>query len=211
VSERDHAQDELLRLSWVPLFRARLSCDPTFLAEYATQLRSEGPGVALSNRGGWQSDDLRGAFRADPQRHEVLEEIEGLARRFVELYKTVDRPSGAEANPFELEICNLWANLNAPGDWNAAHHHPGAHISGVFYAQAPEGCGDLMLRPPYSFFDVVLDHTEQPSVTPEPGLVVLFPSDVFHHTEPNRGDADRISYSFNARYRPVAGDGKTFL
>lgn len=203
--------DELLRLSWVPLFRGWLSGDIGYLADYAKRLRGENPGVALSNRGGWQSRDLLADFQSDAQLSKILAQLDALTRRFVEMYKTLGAANGESAAPFALEVCNLWANLNDPGDWNAAHHHPGAHISGVFYAQTPEGCGELMLRPPHSFFDVVLDHVAQPSVQPEAGMVLLFPSDVFHSTEPNRGNVERISFSFNARYRPITPSGHTFL
>lgn len=207
----DEERGELLQLSWVPIYRGRLSMDVGFLAKYVEQLRSEGPGVDLSNRGGWQSHDLLAEFQRDERRAPVLAELETLMRQFVESYKTQREGEGAEVHPFELEICNLWANLNGRGDFNATHHHPGAHISGVFYAKAHEDCGQLTLRPPYSFFDVVLDHCAQPSVQPEAGLVVLFPSDVDHSTEPNWGSEERISFSFNARYRPITPSGRTIL
>ncbi len=202
---------EMLQLSWIPIYRGWLEGDVDFLAEYATRLSAESPGVQLSNRGGWQSDDLLAAFREDPRLAAVLAELEGLTRGFVEAYKRHGLEEGSDVDPFEIELCNLWANLNPPGGFNATHNHPGAHISGVFYAKAPEDCGQLLLRPPYSFFDVMLDRSAQPSVEPEAGLVVLFPSDVDHATEPNRGASERISFSFNARYRPITPGGHTFL
>jgi uncharacterized protein (TIGR02466 family) len=193
------------------MYRSRLTVDPGFLAEYATRRQVESTGVELSNRGGWQSPDLLTDFARDAKCRQVLDELEALIRRFVEAYKGVDRPEGGVSAPFDLEIGNLWANLNGPGDWNAGHHHPGAHISGVFYAQAPEDCGELVVRPPYTFLDVVLDVVTQPSVQPEAGMVLLFPSDVYHYMEPNRGTGTRISYAFNARYRPRSLGGRTFL
>ncbi len=208
VEKRD---GELLQLSWVPIFRGWLSGDIRMVADHAKRLRKESQGVALSNRGGWQSHNLLADFQTDPHLGQVLAQLESMLRSFVETYKTLESTGDGSAPPFEIEICNLWANLNDPGNWNAAHHHPGAHISGVFYAQAPKDCGDLMLRPPYSFFDVVLDQVDQPSIRPEPGMVVLFPSDVFHSIEPNRGSEERISFAFNARYRPITPSGQVFL
>ena len=201
---------ELLRLSWTPLYRARVVTDVGFLADYARELRNTTPSAAASNRGGWQSGDLLAEFVEDARRKEVLDELATLARAFVEAYKRTDSPD-RPVHPYAIEICNLWANVNGPGDWNAGHHHPGAHIAGTLYVQAPAGGGSLVLRPPYTFFDVAVDHVAEPSITPEPGMVLFFPADVWHDAEPNRAETDRISFAFNLRYRPRDQSGRTLL
>ena len=38
-------------------------------------------------------------------------------------------------------------------------------------------------------------------ITPEDNLLVLFPSNLYHHVEPNQSNEDRISLSFNVKVR----------
>ena len=37
----------------------------------------------------------------------------------------------------------MWSIINPPGSANRAHIHPGCTWSGVYYIQAPEGCGNI--------------------------------------------------------------------
>ena len=42
-----------------------------------------------------------------------------------------------------LEIQNLWININVPGSYNELHNHVGSVLSGVYYVDASEGQGNI--------------------------------------------------------------------
>ena len=108
-----------------------------------------------------------------------------------------------------------WGNIHDRGGYNVRHNHPNCHLSGIFYAQTPPGAGLLRLyspqRFPDSMDDVTPEHVVQIplamggnrlssnaiDVTPEPGLLVLFPSYLVHEVVASTADSARISFAFN--------------
>lgn len=83
----------------------------------------------------------------------------------------------------------FWFNEMRPGDRTTrhAHHEDDELLSAVLYLNAPPESGDLLL---YAEPAVI-------RVTPEAGLLVLFPPDLPHEVEPNRSAAVRLSVAFN--------------
>ncbi len=94
--------------------------------------------------------------------------------------------------------------LQGRGSYQAAHIHPSAWLSGVYYARVPDVVGDRDAgqagwiefgRPSDEF------HWSSPppvrAIRPEPGLLVLFPSYFFHRTIPYKTDGTRISIAFD--------------
>jgi uncharacterized protein (TIGR02466 family) len=98
-----------------------------------------------------------------------------------------------------------WANINGKLAANFVHNHPLSFLSGVYYVQAPEDCGNLFFvdpRPasvvtavpvaqlsPWTFQKVVYQ--------PKAGRLLIFPSWLGHGVEPNLSDLERVSVSFN--------------
>lgn len=83
------------------------------------------------------------------------------------------------------------------------HNHPAARISGVYYAALPAGLGGEDTRQGWLEFGRPPEHyhTRQPAQTralqPEQGLLVLFPSHLWHRTLPFEGTGLRVSFAFD--------------
>lgn len=80
-----------------------------------------------------------------------------------------------------------------------SHNHSGAQVSGVVYLQAEEG-GDLILSDPrgnanrgypLEFKDMM--EFDRVTIKPETGMIVLFPSFVYHEVPPYKGTSRRIA------------------
>ena len=168
--------------------------------------RETTPSIQASNAGGWHSDreiaEWGGAGIAA-----LLEAAKGIATQM-----TADR-QGRPVQP--AWTVQAWANVNGPGDGNICHYHPGAVWSGTYYV-ADGGCGDdpalggefEMLDPRGPGPGMYAPHLKfagedgasvgsGETIRPRPGLMVLFPSWLFHQVRPYRGQGLRISIAFN--------------
>ncbi len=111
-------------------------------------------------------------------------------------------PEAAAPARWKLRI---WGTVLTSGGHQDPHHHPSGWASGVYYVRVPPGIGsddtnqvgwiefgrpDPFLRPA-----VVPDLR---TVRPAEGLLLLFPSHVWHRTIPFVGDQPRISIAFDA-------------
>jgi len=82
-----------------------------------------------------------------------------------------------------------WFNEMHPGHRTTLHSHEEDDelLSAVYYLACPTGSGRLLLR----------DDEAVISVTPRPGLLVLFPPDLPHEVEQNASNRTRLSVAFN--------------
>ena len=168
--------------------------------------RAETPSIQASNAGGWHSDrDIE--QWGGPAVTTVLDIAKGVGTRM-----TANR-QGEPVQP--AWTVQAWANVNGPGDGNICHYHPGAFWSGTYYVADggcaadpalggefemldPRGPGPAMYAPQYKFAGV--DGTSVGSaevIRPKPGLLIVFPSWLFHQVRTYRGTGQRISIAFN--------------
>jgi uncharacterized protein (TIGR02466 family) len=164
------------------------------------------PSIRSSNAGGWHSDrDL--PEWGGPDVKEILAIARSAATRLVS-----DR-DGAPVKP--RWVAQAWANVNGPGDSNICHYHPGSFWSGTYYVADggcaadpslggefemldPRGPGPSMYAPTLKFAgEDGRSAGSAESISPRPGLLVLFPSWLNHQVRPYRGTALRISIAFN--------------
>ena len=125
---------------------------------------------------------------------------------------TADR-EGKPVHP--VWTLQAWANVNGPGDGNICHYHPGSFWSGTYYV-ADGGCADdpslggefEMLDPrgpAAGMYAPALKFAGEDgnsvgsaeTIRPRPGLLLLFPSWLYHQVRPYRGTGLRISIAFN--------------
>jgi len=103
----------------------------------------------------------------------------------------------------EINIPEIWINVNKQHDWNTIHQHGGHTFSGVYYIKTPKNCGRLAFRDPRpgaianSFLVDKYDNGELRYVNITEGLFLLFPSYLEHFVEPNKSKEERVSISFN--------------
>ena len=168
--------------------------------------RDKSPSVQASNAGGWHSDrDI--VDWGGPSVGEILDLAKELANRM-----TADR-EGKPVRPAWSVMA--WANVNGPGDANICHYHPGAFWSGTYYVEDggcatdpklggefemldPRGAGPGMYAPTLKFTGEDGQSVgAAETIRPRPGLLLLFPSWLFHQVRPYRGTGLRISIAFN--------------
>ena len=148
----------------------------------------------------WQSRRYVGDDRSVKK---VLKPIFHVARHIAEFLKW----DIAGRRPV-CKVC--WANIHPKGSYHTRHIHPATiHLSGVYYIQAPENCGNIIFHDLPRFLGLwaapetleLTDHNAfSLSVKPEPGLCVLFPGYLMHEVETNRSDDDRVGIAFNINF-----------
>jgi len=101
-----------------------------------------------------------------------------------------------------VELLRAWFNYQRFGDNKDPHVHHGTKVAAVYYMNAPTYCGDLLLFDPRGGVHG-WDHNEviYHRITPQPGMLLMFPGYVTHVTEQNRNREPRISFVANIGVR----------
>ncbi len=184
------------------LARSELTVDREPLLAYVDQLKSQSPGVCVSNEGGWQSHVIRDSPELAPL-------IEAITGELNELHLALGfKPE------YQQRVGDIWINVNGAGDYNKPHLHPGAFFSGVYYLQAEDYAGALELMNPVTEHQYTIPHgvtakvnhynNSTEWVTPKPGLLAIFSPWLLHYVQPNHSGYDRISLAFNSYIEPRA-------
>ena len=103
---------------------------------------------------------------------------------------------------------SAWANLLRHSNYNTLHAHPESAWSGVYYVDVGDATtsdalsGVLELRDPRPGVEMVpapgWPFGNPLGIAPETGLMVLFPSWLYHQVHPYLGQRPRLSIAFNA-------------
>jgi uncharacterized protein (TIGR02466 family) len=155
-----------------------------------------------SNVGGWRS----GMDLLDWPEVQATDFKESISSAILHMVKTVGRVPHMNA---ELSIV-AWCNLNREGAFNTPHNHPKHIWSGVYYSHvddmAPDGTpsqGTISLQDPRGAINMLrhpgkCNWGSSVQLKPVAGMVILFPSWLFHLVYPFKGEGERISIAFNA-------------
>lgn len=159
-----------------------------------------------SNLGGWHS-----AKELDAWSHPCIEELMRRVRALLSemISRVVPDP---EPEHFQGWSVQAWANVSRRGAKNASHvhsHEKSTVWSGIYYVDTGEvgestatsatgltkledrsGVPKEILRNPDPF-------EREVSIVPQPGLMVLFSSMLWHRVEPFLGEGCRITIAFN--------------
>jgi uncharacterized protein (TIGR02466 family) len=105
----------------------------------------------------------------------------------------------------DFRITTSWFTKSTPSQQSNYHSHGNSMFSGVLYIQTPENSGDI------SFFnyrnssmfnliptDYNVYNSEEFHFKLEPGLIIIFPSEVHHKILKNNSYEQRFSLAFNA-------------
>jgi uncharacterized protein (TIGR02466 family) len=106
---------------------------------------------------------------------------------------------------------SAWANIARTGNYHRVHNHPKSAWSGVYYVEIGQVdpkhplAGVLELCDPRPFTEMVASPGEpfgkRVIFRPEPGMMVLFPSWLYHFVNPFQGAGERISIAFNSPWQ----------
>lgn len=164
--------------------------------------------VNQSNRGGWHSKT--DFLKWDNQSVGILKE---------RIQKIVSYAMENAIVPLEKNyLINwrifAWANISRHGNFNVIHNHGNNVWAGVYYVDlgkndlAKDGSGILELHDPRTLWKAPKAPKEllvgSPYyITPEPGMMVLFPGYINHLVKPYLGDGERISIAFNVQIESI--------
>ncbi|MES2639947.1 MAG: putative 2OG-Fe(II) oxygenase [Myxococcota bacterium] len=202
--------NELLNLFSVPVGVCRDVAEPALLelgVDWILGERERDPGIHVSNAGGWHSrPDL-------PNREEpVLDALFGSmveeVRRF---HGRVCQPPDAPDAHLRI-VLQAWATVMERGDHVHVHDHADAHWSAVLYLDAGEMTGETDGR--LSWINPSGGHRNPPGrplsatsfhLTPEAGLLVIFPGWLRHSVFPYAGTRPRVALAANFELAPRRG------
>jgi len=141
--------------------------------------------------------------------------LDDLPRRdpaFADLARILTKHAAAFATdlafdlPRKPRLDSLWVNLLKAGGHHTSHRHPNSILSGTLYVEVPAGSGNIRFEDPRSGLMMAAPTRRadardelQPfaTVTPRPGLLLLWESWLRHEVLPGTAKADRLSISFN--------------
>ena len=170
-----------------PILHKPLNLNLAAIKHHCQGLRIHGKGREVSIIGGWQSEDLVGEH---PELNDLFLEIELAGNEFTNYI-----------NNDWCKLDNVWVNFNSYRDYNRPHVHSKAYVSGVYYVQTPENCGNLCFEHPSPLHNTEWDHV--PNVMgyiPQENNLYLFPNWLSHYVLPNLNEKEeRISISFNLK------------
>ncbi|MEM7680854.1 MAG: TIGR02466 family protein [Planctomycetota bacterium] len=167
--------------------------------QFVLDWRQREPGQQRSNRGGWHSPDKLLPELGEPYANQLAQMFLGLVRH------TFGTLIEGEPQIPQARV-EAWANVNDRGDVNEPHIHPGCPWSGVYYVDAePDKGGRLYFTDPRPA--ALMTHhalspwqiSNTPKIEPRPGVMVVFPSFLYHAVEAHDSDRPRISLAFNLR------------
>lgn len=124
-------------------------------------------GVVKSNRGGWQSE------LCDRRTFDWAADV----------YDQVIFAAGKMSGTY-------WFNINQRNDYNEWHDHDrgtGGELCGCLYIQ-PSSAGGIF---EYEY------EGDIKTITPTPGMLILFPDSINHRVTPSETNEKRISMAFN--------------
>jgi uncharacterized protein (TIGR02466 family) len=155
--------------------------------------------LGRSNIGGWHS---RTDFLNHPD--------SAVAALTTWITWAVNQMIGATAGPGSLPSTvslSAWATICRKGAYHAPHCHPDSAWSGVYYVDAGTITADRSLSGVLEFIDPRAGveavtapgdpYGEPLRVRPQAGLIVIFPSWLYHWVHPYAGHTPRIAVSFN--------------
>ena len=124
----------------------------------------------------------------------------------------IDASAGANAFHGTLSVSG-WATICRAGAYHAPHSHPDSAWSGVYYVNPGSDSPDQPLSGNLEFLDprAAVEAVSAPGdpygepfrVRPQAGLLVIFPSWLYHWVHPYMGQTPRIAVSFNATVAPA--------
>lgn len=102
----------------------------------------------------------------------------------------------------------FFANKFLPGSAHPKHVHSQCNLSGIFYIDTPPGSSPIIFTPNASYKDMIdyphmiKDPTnwynyKSVSYNPYPGLMLIWPSYLYHEVPPNASVEPRTSIVFN--------------
>lgn len=159
---------------------------------WAYEKRKHDQGRVVSNYGGWQSNDIQAG------------ECPAIDK-FISYLNTEVKECSQQVGLPELELYNIWVNINSPGNYNHLHNHINSVLSGSYYVDATPEQGNIQFErndsAEYHIPSNVAKETYYTSTratyAAKTGALYIFPGWLKHSVQGNYTEKDRISIAFN--------------
>jgi len=171
------------------------------LIDWIYKYKASDPGISkISNKKGWQSlsKEVFTDKGFEPFKDNLIPCITELTNEF-----RVVR---------QMDLVQMWLNVNGPFSYNVSHRHPGSDLAGVLWIkQTPESGRFVFDNMDVGYRDAMLlnatdrEYLEEKKMPPEyvpkysDGTMIIFPANLTHRVEINETTEDRISLSFNIK------------
>lgn len=190
---------------FTPLYEGELSnIDNEQLMNEIYSIREQDPtGRIISNRNGWQSDDIYYEYLKENN----FVEFEKLLLETETIVNNISKLWGIFRSD-EIKLDNAWCNINGFGGSNSPHTHANCIFSFVYYVKANENSSKIVFMRPdlqehYTVGKVAFENVENQYIlsryehSPYEGNFLVFPSWIQHYVEPNMDEEERISIAIN--------------
>lgn len=117
---------------------------------------------------------------------------------------------------YQIDADGWWFNIMKAGNSINVHSHsPGPVWSGVYYVTAPKGSGKICFTQNRThikesrktkegkkthYYKYIGHNFQEVPYTPEPGMMLIYPSWLDHRVSMHSVPAERIAVSFNLKY-----------
>ena len=182
-----------------------LDLTPAQLAELAALLRqlhtARAPYIEQSVRGGTQTDRPL-LFRHEPIIQVTRQKIVDVLKQYTHSLPNLDVMHPLLGVPREpISFSGSWSVRLRPQGFHVSHTHPMGWISSALYVDLPDAA--QMGAPPAGWInfgvpppELGLDLPAYRQLEPKPGRLVLFPSTMWHSTQPFSG-GERLALAFD--------------
>tara|TARA_R100000687_G_C6442205_1_gene161095 strand:- start:381 stop:947 length:567 start_codon:yes stop_codon:yes gene_type:complete len=184
----------------IELFKTNLyykeikNIDHKKIKKYVNTIKKEEHKITASNVGGYHSQYFYSPFPS------CLDKLNNEINGF--LKESVRKEYLCKGEVF---IHNSWFISNKTMDFNKPHKHPPYSFSGVYYIDVPENSGDIVFHNQFEMNNYAMYYDKWNAlnskdfrVTPQSGMLLVFPAWLEHYVTPNKNKKERLIYSFNA-------------
>ena len=193
------------------LYRAELDEAQAPLAEIEATCRSlaedDKAGQAWCRKHGYLGYTSYASLNDLPWRFPVIKKlVKALDAQVAAFARELDFNLGRD----KLQLDDIWVNVLPEGGVHTSHIHPRSAISGTYYVATPQGSSALKLEDPRLGLMMAAPprkakpaSDQRPFVyeTPQAGTVLMWESWLRHEVPLNQSAQERISISFNYRWR----------
>ena len=167
--------------------------------KYIKDLQMQNPkGITKSNVYGWHSEDFD--LENEQPKYFINSISTNLNEAFIDM--------GWDLKNQEVKVTSMWSVINKKNSSNARHIHSNNYISAAYYVKTPENGGDIVFHDPRSVttfrYPKIAENNTLNSniftIQPKEGLLVLFPSYLYHSVDLNRTNEERVVISFNINF-----------
>lgn len=169
------------------------------LIDYSYEIKNDSSSEYNSNTDGYQSKLLN---LSHPLISRFVNDLKKYIINYANVFEIVSE--------FEIQIDDMWFNINQKNDYLLPHIHSQKDFSGVFFLKASQNSGTLVLENPdigYQYQKLFTNNKnnfiyncyncQQFFIEPLELKLVLFPAHIKHFVTKNLTSDDRISVAFD--------------